>query len=886
MTTPRPKKTPLNDWHRAHGARMVEFAGWDMPLQYATGILREHLATRKFGGLFDVTHMARFSLRGRNVVSFLQHVLSNNAEALDLWEAQYTLLPTPTGGVLDDAYLYRFESDGYLLVVNAANREKDWVHLQEKARAFPGVILEDLTEALGMIAVQGAMSRPLLESCLEGGTLPRPFRNALAEARMAGTIVRISRTGYTGEPIGYELFVPSDRLPVLWTELYEKGQAFGVIPAGLGARDTLRLEASLPLYGHEYGQDADGREIPVFAVPVAAVAVSFSKRKGTFIGRGLLERQGEALKMWREGRRPPPSILDRMIRPVALLDRGVARPGDIVLAQGKPIGTITSGTTVPYWIFEGQGATIRITDRSDRRALALAYLDAEWGPGHDVHVRVRDHTVRAQIVRWHGRSDAPPYFRPIPVGVARPSREPAEGDGWVRARILLRRALDNHVWRQHHCINLIPSEMTPSPLVRLLQVSDPAGRYAEHKEFLACFEQEVFYYQGTEFIAWVEERLAAELGRFLGCSQIEARAISGQMANMIVFSALVDHKNRLNRRQEAERIRLVVTHHIANGGHLSAQPMGALRDYVAKDPVTERYAVLHFPVCRDNRYRIDLAATAEMLDRVDPELIIFGKSLVLHPEPLAEVRRMVQGKPHPPLMLYDMAHVLGLAGPHFQEPFREGADVVTASTHKTFFGTQRGIVAMNAAEGTPAYEYWKAIRRRAFPGMVSNHHLGSLVGLLLAAIEMNTFRDQYQPQVMANAKAFARALKEQGLDVQGDPAVGYTQTHQVIVRVGYGQACEIARRLEKNNIIVNYQAIPGDEGFTASSALRLGVAEMTRFGMKEKDFAAFAVLLADAVRGRPVAAEVAAFRAPFQTLHYCFDGSALAAEKERLLRTF
>jgi aminomethyltransferase len=183
-------------------------------------------------------------------------------------------------------------------------------------------------------------------------------------------------------------------------------------------------------------------------------------------------------------------------------------------------------------------------------------------------------------------------------------------------------------------------------------------------------------------------------------------------------------------------------------------------------------------------------------------------------------------------------------------------------------------------------EMWKAIRRRAFPGMVSNHHLGTLLGLLMAAIEMNAFKDEYQPRVIANAKAFANALRSEGLNVEGDPSIDFTETHQVLVNVGYGNGCEMARRLENNNIIVNYQALPHDDGFTASSGLRLGVSEMTRFGMEEKDFAALASLFAEVVKGKNVAEEVAKFRQSFQTMRYCFDGGAADVFKKKLLATF
>ena len=211
---------------------------------------------------------------------------------------------------------------------------------------------------------------------------------------------------------------------------------------------------------------------------------------------------------------------------------------------------------------------------------------------------------------------------------------------------------------------------------------------------------------------------------------------------------------------------------------------------------------------------------------------------------------------------------------------------MTGSTHKTFYGTQRGIVGGNFEENEPEYEFWEAIQRRAFPGMVSNHHLGSLLGLLLAAIEMNAFKDEYQAQVVANAKAFARALKDRGMSVEGDPACDYTETHQVILNVGYGQGTRIARNLEENNIIVNYQATPLDESFTASSALRIGVSEMTRFGMKEKDFETLSSLLAEAVKGKSVKEEVAELRQHFLKIGYCFDEKKLAPFKKQLIETF
>jgi len=248
--------------------------------------------------------------------------------------------------------------------------------------------------------------------------------------------------------------------------------------------------------------------------------------------------------------------------------------------------------------------------------------------------------------------------------------------------------------------------------------------------------------------------------------------------------------------------------------------------------------------------------------------------MTIYPEPVREIKAMVDELGLSCVLMYDMAHVLGLVGPYFQEPFAEGADLVTGSTHKTFFGTQRGIIAGNYAASHPDYALWEAIERRTFPGSVSNHHLGTLLGLLLSAYEMNCFKDDYQQQVIANAKALALALDECGHKVAGIREEGFTHTHQVILHVGYARAPRIARMLEENNIIVNYQAAPEEEGFTASGSLRLGVAEMTRFGMREDDFRNVAQLISDALnKNAPVKDEVVKLRSRFAELHYCFDNA-------------
>ena len=251
----------------------------------------------------------------------------------------------------------------------------------------------------------------------------------------------------------------------------------------------------------------------------------------------------------------------------------------------------------------------------------------------------------------------------------------------LRVTGLIDRAIENTRWRQEACINLIPSEMTQSPLVRLLSIMDPSFRYAEHKKVKAFHDADIFYYQGTGFIDEVEGLLVEEMRTYFGCRNIEARVISGQMANTAVFSALMDFLNRGNRKQEPRRIGPVMNNHIIKGGHLSAQPMGALHDFIARDPATERPAVVNFPVLPGNPYRIDVDETKRLLDEHRPELIILGKSMMIHKEPVAEIRAFIDDIGLRALLMYDMAHVLGLVGPHFQQPFVEGADVVTGSTH-------------------------------------------------------------------------------------------------------------------------------------------------------------------------------------------------------------
>ena len=873
------KRTQLFDVHVNSGATMVDFGGWEMPVQYPTGIVAEHLYTRHACSLFDVSHMGRLLIEGPDRIKFLQHVVSSNVMGLDLNKAQYCIIPDEDGSAVDDAYLYSYEEDNLLLVVNASNTDKDLAHFEKYLKDFDCTI-KNITADYASIAVQGPKSKDMLTALAGGQTLTEPMKNALNTLMMEGREVRVAKTGYTGEPLGYEVFVKSEDAEWMWNRLIE----LGAKPAGLGARDTLRLEAGMPLYGHEMGVDPDGNRMPIYAVPLARFAVSFSPQKGNFVGREPLAAQYEAFKRINNRDFSDITAVPRRIMPITLLDKGVMRAGMAVYQGDKQVGWVTSGTMVPYYVAEGEGLQTVILEETAKRAIGMCYINSDILEDDTVEVDVRGRRLKAVIPPYHMRVDAPPFARPILYRAKAEAKAAAAEDRLPKAITLLNKALENHRWRQQRCINLIPSENTPSRAVQMLGASDPAFRYAEHKKVKSFYDADIFYYQGTKFIDEVEQLLVEQMKQYFGCREVETRVISGQMSNAATFSALVDWKNRLDRKHDAKRLGYVLNNHIIKGGHLSAQPMGALRDYIAVDPVTERNAVVNFPVCADNIYKIDVEETKKVIDKYRPELIIFGKSMVLHKEPVAAIRKFVDEQKINTTIMYDMAHVLGLVGDSFQKPFEEGAEIVTGSTHKTFFGSQRGVIGVNYKPDELKYGLWETIESRAFPGSVSNHHLGSQLALLMAAYEMNQFKAEYQKAVVESAKHFAKCLKAEGLNVAGDPAIDYTETHQVIVSVGYGVGPEVAERLEANNVIVNYQATPDEEGFTASGGLRMGVSEMVRFGFTKDDFAKLASLLADCIlRNKDISEDVAKLRGEHLEMQYCFKGEEFEAALNGLM---
>lgn len=383
------KTTPLIEKHQAADARLVDFSGWNMPVQYPTGILKEHLQTRLTGGLFDVSHMGRFLISGPDKLAFCRYALTNDAALLVPGQSQYTLLAAADGTAVDDAYLYCPSEAEFLLVVNAGNLTKDWRHLQTLGESFD-VTLTDISAETAMLAVQGPESAQVISQLFTGPAAPAQ-RNDVARMTYHGHTAQVSRTGYTGEPIAFEVILPAEAAACLWDDCVR----LGMIPVGLGARDTLRLEAALPLYGHEFGTAPDGAPIPIFACPLARFGVKITDDRPAFFGGEALAAQVQS---------PP----DRVIRSFAVTGKGIARAGCEVFHQGQSIGWVTSGTMVPYWKTPGVAE-----DGHATRAIGLALIDRSVSVGNEVEFEVRGKKIPGVIVKTHLNNRRPPFALPV-----------------------------------------------------------------------------------------------------------------------------------------------------------------------------------------------------------------------------------------------------------------------------------------------------------------------------------------------------------------------------------------------------------------------------------------------------------------------------------------
>jgi aminomethyltransferase len=324
------KHTPLDRVHRALGARMVEFGGWEMPVFY-TSILDEHQAVRTAAGLFDISHMGEVRAKGETALEFLNGVLTNDLRKLQPGQGQYTFLCNPRGGVIDDLYAYRLDHEEFLLVINAGRIDADVSWLEQQFTAFAGrgrMELKNVSHDFGAVAVQGPQTAQFIDDCLE--TSERPARslkkNEIVRARFAGQTIFVSRTGYTGED-GFELVAPAEIIEALWNKILEVGRPFGLKPAGLGARDTLRTEVCYPLYGHELDEDTTPLD--------AGLGFFVALEKGEFMGRSALAKQkaeGTAKKL----------IAFKMVERSA-----PPRSHYPIWTNDQRVGDVTSGTQSP-----------------------------------------------------------------------------------------------------------------------------------------------------------------------------------------------------------------------------------------------------------------------------------------------------------------------------------------------------------------------------------------------------------------------------------------------------------------------------------------------------------------------------------------------------------
>lgn len=364
MSAPAPdlKQTPLNAVHRRMGGRMVDFGGWDMPVQYPAGTLEEHLRTRTHAGLFDVSHMGEIEVRGQEAIAFVNRLVSNDASKLVDGQAQYSALTTPDGTVIDDLLVYRFAQDHLLLVVNAATTEKDWNWITSHHKD-ESVELQNKSADYCQLALQGPEALRVLQT-LTDVPLDEIKYYHFREGRVDEVPAIISRTGYTGED-GFEVYAASGRAEQLWDRILAAGNfgaPTGVLPCGLAARNTLRLEAGMALYGHEIDETTTLLE--------ANLGWICKLNKGDFIGRDRLARQKE------EG-------VKRRLVGFEMTERGIARDGQEVLINDASVGRVTSGSPAPHL----------------KKNIGFAYVPVEFAnEGQAIQIDVRGRAVAAKIV--------------------------------------------------------------------------------------------------------------------------------------------------------------------------------------------------------------------------------------------------------------------------------------------------------------------------------------------------------------------------------------------------------------------------------------------------------------------------------------------------------
>jgi aminomethyltransferase len=366
MKNPTLKKTALNAIHRQLGARMMDFAGWDMPAQYS-GPISEHLAVRNRAGIFDVSHMGELEIRGPGAEETIQKVTCNDASRLAISQCQYSALTTPSGAFYDDLLIYRMASDRFFLCVNASNQEKDFCWIRENAR--PGTEVLFRSDDFLQLAIQGPKALEILQPLAEISLSGIKYY-WFACARFAGVEAIISRTGYTGED-GYEIYFDPAKGEMVWNQIMESGKPHGIEPAGLAARNTLRLEAKLLLYGNDIDETTSVLE--------ADLGWICKLQKGDFIGRDALLKQQE-------------SGLKRKLAGFEMVERGIAREQYPIELDGRQLGIVRSGSYTPFL----------------KKNIGLAYLPISYtAVGTKLSVIIREKSVQAQVVPT-------PFYRRTP----------------------------------------------------------------------------------------------------------------------------------------------------------------------------------------------------------------------------------------------------------------------------------------------------------------------------------------------------------------------------------------------------------------------------------------------------------------------------------------
>jgi len=353
------KRTPLFNNHLESKGKLIDFGGWELPVEYS-GIRTEHDAVRNAAGLFDVSHMGEITVTGEAAEEYLQNIVTNDISVLSNYQICYTTMCYPDGGVVDDLLVYKYSNKKYLLVVNASNTEKDYEWLD--THSIENVTIKNVSDEYSQLAIQGPKAQEILQKLSDIDLNEIEFYHFADNVKIGEINALVSRTGYTGED-GFEIYLPSAEGPILWDLLLESGKDFGLIPAGLGARDTLRFEAALPLYGQEIDKDITPLEAGL------GFCVKLSKEK--FIGREALAKQkSEGLK--------------RKLAGFEMTERGIPRSHYQVYADGKKIGYVTTGSLSPTL----------------NKNIGLALLDIDYTKeGTEIEVEIRNKKVKAKIIK-------------------------------------------------------------------------------------------------------------------------------------------------------------------------------------------------------------------------------------------------------------------------------------------------------------------------------------------------------------------------------------------------------------------------------------------------------------------------------------------------------